>query len=1300
MNFFILVCASKNLKEMVSNQSQDDGLLEPLVIKNAERSRIELDQAGFLSKLTFSWIGPLLSLGYSKPLSLEDIPSLDSEDEANIAYLKFKQAWDSLLREKDHGDKKNLVLWAVLKVYMKENISIGILALLRTICVVVSPLILYAFVNYSNSNEENLKEGLSILGYLVVSKLGESLSQRHWFFKSRRCGMRIRSGLMVAVYEKQLKLSSLGKRRHSTGEIVNYVAVDAYRMGECSWWFHTIWSCGVQLFLAIAVLFKVIGYGALLGLVPLLICGLLNVPFAKLLQKCQFGFMIAQDERLRATSEILNNMKVIKLQSWEEKFKDLIESRRDNEFKWLAETQLKKVYGTLLYWISPTIISSVVFFGCILLGSAPLNASTIFSVLATLRSLSEPVRMIPEALSVMIQVKVSFDRINSLLLDDELKNEGKRKYPFPISEKSLEIQGGIFSWDPELTIPTLREVNLEIGLRQKTAICGPVGAGKSTLLHAILGEIPKLSGAVSVYGSIAYVSQNSWIQSGTLRDNILYGKPMEKDRYEKAIEACALDKDINSFDHGDLTEIGQRGINMSGGQKQRIQLARAIYNDADIYLLDDPFSAVDAHTAAILFNDCVMAVLRSKTVILVTHQVEFLSEVDKILVMEGGQITQSGSYEELLEAGTAFEQLVNAHKDSITTLGPSNDGGQGEPQTGGTVRSEESHGSYSIKQSSEGEISTTGLPGVQLTQEEEKEIGDVGWKPFWDYIFVSKGSFLLFLSLITQFGFVVFQAAATYWLALAIQVPRITSGMLVGIYTAISALSAVFVYLRSFFSAHLGLRASKAFFSGFNEAIFKAPMLFFDSTPVGRILTRASSDLSIVDYDIPFSIIFVAAPGIEFLMTVAIMASVTWQVLIVAIFSVVASKYVQGYYLATAREIIRINGTTKAPVTNYVSETALGAVTIRAFRSVDQFFQNYLKLVDTDASLFFLSNAAIEWLVIRIEALQNLTLFTAAFLLILLPKSQVAPGLVGLSLSYALSLTGTVTFMARWYCNLSNYIVSVERIKQFMHIPPEPPSIIEGNRPPPSWPGNGRIELHSLRIKYRPNAPTVLKGITCTFKEGTRVGVVGRTGSGKTTLISALFRLVEPTSGQIIIDGLDICSIGLKDLRMSLSIIPQEPTLFRGSIRTNLDPLGLYSDDEIWRALEKCQLKATVSSLPNLLDSSVSDEGENWSAGQRQLFCLGRVLLKRNRILVLDEATASIDSATDAILQVIIREEFSECTVITVAHRVPTVIDSDMVMVLSYGKLVEYDEPSKLIDANSYFAKLVAEYWSSCRRNP
>ncbi|KAK8618769.1 hypothetical protein V6N13_132750 [Hibiscus sabdariffa] len=1293
VNILLLFCSFRNFIDLTR---ENESLSEPLLEKKEEKEQIELCETNFFSKLSFSWINPLLSRGHLRPLTLEDIPSISTEDESDSAYRKFANAWESLIRDKSSNDRRNLVLMAITKVYFKENIFIAICAVLRTVSVVALPLLLYAFVNYSNQEEGNLQDGLVLLGCLVVSKVVESLSQRYWFFASRRSGMRMRSALMVAVYQKQLKLSSLGRRRHSAGEIVNYIAVDAYRMGEFPWWFHSTWSLVLQLFMSIGVLFSVVGVGAIPGVVPLVICGFLNMPLAKIIQKFQSQFMISQDERLRATSEILNSMKIIKLQSWEEKFKGLIESLRDNEFKWLSKQHFLRPYGTVSYWISPTIVSSVVFLGCVLFGSAPLNAGIIFTVLATLRSMAEPVRMLPESLSILIQVKVSFDRINTFLLDDEVKNDEVRRLPLQNSDKSVTVDAGNFSWVPEIASPTLRNVELEIKRGQKIAVCGPVGAGKSSILYAVLGEIPKLSGTVHVFGSIAYVSQVSWIQSGTIRDNILYGKPMDAAKYEEAIKACALDKDINSFDHGDLTEIGQRGINMSGGQKQRIQLARAVYNDADIYLLDDPFSAVDALTASVLFNDCVMKALEKKTVILVTHQVEFLSEVDRILVMDGGQITQSGSYEELLMAGTAFEQLVNAHRDSITALGSWDGDGRGESQ--GTAP-EMSNVCYPTKQNSEGEISVKGPPAIQLTQDEEMEIGDVGWKPFMDYVLISKGSVYLSLSLLTQSTFVVLQAASTYWLAFAIQIPNMTNSVLIGVYTGIATLSAVFVFFRSHYAAHLGLKASKAFFSGLNNAIFKAPMLFFDSTPVGRILTRASSDLSILDFDIPFGMIFLAAGATEVVATIGIMAFITWQVLIVAVLAMVAVHYIQGYYMSSARELIRINGTTKAPVMNYAAESSLGVVTIRAFNMVDRFFKNYLKLVDTDATLFFLSNAAMEWLVLRIETLQNLTLFTAAFFLLLLPKNKVTPGLVGLSLSYAFSLTSTQIFASRWYCTLSNYMISVERIKQFMYIPEEPAAVIEDNRPPSSWPSKGRIEFQELKIRYRSNAPLVLKGISCTFKEGTRVGVVGRTGSGKTTLISALFRLVEPASGKILIDGLDICSMGLKDLRLKLSIIPQEPTLFRGSIRTNLDPLALYSDDEIWKALEKCQLKTTISGLPNKLDSSVSDEGENWSLGQRQLFCLGRVLLKRNRILVLDEATASIDSATDAILQRIIREEFSNCTVITVAHRVPTVLDSDMVMVLSYGKLLEYDVPSNLMATNSSFSKLVAEYWSSCRRN-
>ncbi|KAK1577081.1 hypothetical protein Q3G72_018839 [Acer saccharum] len=537
-------------------------------------------------------------------------------------------------------------------------------------------------------------------------------------------------------------------------------------------------------------------------------------------------------------------------------------------------------------------------------------------------------------------------------------------------------------------------------------------------------------------------------------------------------------------------------------------------------------------------QDCVMTALGTKTVILVTHQVEFLSEVDKILVLECGKVTQSGSYQELLLAGTAFEQLVNAHRDSVTVLGPLNNEGQEGAQKlnkDQIVRPAEPSRTYLVKENSESEISAKGLPVIQLTEEEETGIGDVGWKPFLDYLLVSKGTLVLCLGILAQCGFVSLQAASTFWLAYAIQIPKVTSGLLIGVYTGLSTLSAVFIYFRSSYVAQMGLKASKAFFSGFMNTIFKAPMLFFDSTPVGRILTQVSSDLSVLDFDIPFSIVFVAAAGIEILVTIGIMTFVTWQVLIVAILAMVAVKYVQGYYIATARELIRINGTTKAPVMNYTAETSLGVVTIRAFNIVDRFFQNYLKLVDTDATLFFHSNGVMEWLVLRIEAIQNVTVFTAALLLVLMPKGYVAPGLVGLSLSYAFSLTFTQVFMSRWYCYLSNYIISVERIKQFMNIPPEPPAIVEDNRPPSSWPSKGRIELQELK------------------------------------------------------------------------------------------------------ALEQCQLKTTISSLPNNLDSS--------------------------------------------------------------AHRVPTVIDSDMVMVLSYGKLLEYDEPSKLMETKSSFSKLVAEYWSSCRGN-
>ncbi|KAI3944552.1 hypothetical protein MKW92_034951, partial [Papaver armeniacum] len=432
-------------------------------------------------------------------------------------------------------------------------------------------------------------------------------------------------------------------------------------------------------------------------------------------------------------------------------------------------------------------------------------------------------------------------------------------------------------------------------------------------------------------------------------------------------------------------------------------------------------------------------------------------------VIEGGKVTQSGTYEELLTVGTAFEQLVSAHKNSMTEIDTAKSGNTDEFEKLVPNMSEESKYALDIKDNNDNKISMKGIPGIQLTEEEERETGNVGWKPFYDYIIVSKGLLFLGSSVFSQILFCSFQIASTYWLAIAVSIPSVNNSMLVGVYAGISAVSTLFVYLRAYFAARLGLKASKAFFCGFTNSVFKAPMLFFDSTPIGRILTRVSSDLSVLDFDVPFSGTFVIAASVELVTTICVMASVTWPVLVVAVIAMVAVKYVQDYYLVSARELIRINGTTKAPVMNYAAETSLGVVTVRAFSMTDRFFSSYQKLIDTDAKLFFHSNAAMEWLVIRVEALQNLTLFTAALLLVLLPRGSVNPGFVGLSLSYALALTSTQVIVTRWFCNLANYIISVERIKQFMHIPSEPPAIVDDKRPPPSWPFEGRIDLHDLK---------------------------------------------------------------------------------------------------------------------------------------------------------------------------------------------------------------------------------------------
>ncbi|CAN6360624.1 unnamed protein product [Urochloa humidicola] len=1270
-------------------QVTENALYKPLSTETAadasdsESHVTPFAKAGFFSVMSFWWLNPLMKMGYEKPLEEKDLPILGATDRAYNQYMMFLEKLNSKKRLQPHGTPS--VFWTIVSCHKSGIIISGFFALLKVLTLSSGPVLLKAFINVSLGKGTFKYEGYVLAAALFFCKCCESLSERQWFFHARRLGLQVRSFLSAAIYKKQQRLSSSAKMKHSSGEIINYVTVDAYRIGEFPYWCHQTWTTSVQLCIALAILYNAVGLATVASLLVIIITVLCNAPLAKLQHKFQSKLMEAQDVRLKAMSESLIHMKILKLHAWENHFKKVIEGLREVEYKWLSAFQLRRGYYSLLFWSSPVLVSAATFLACYLL-KIPLDASNVFTFVATLRLVQNPIRQIPEVIGVVIQAKVAFTRIAKFLDAPELNEQVRKKYHVG-SEYPIEINSGSFSWSENPSKPTLKNINLVVRTGEKVAVCGEVGSGKSTLLAAVLGEVLKTEGKMQVCGKVAYVSQNAWIQTGTVQDNILFGSSMDKQRYQETLLKCSLVKDLELLPYGDHTQIGERGVNLSGGQKQRVQLARALYQNADIYLLDDPFSAVDAHTATSLFNEYVMGALSDKTVLLVTHQVDFLPVFDCILLMSDGEIIRSAPYQELLAHCQEFQGLVNAHKDTIGISDQKNV----PPQSAKGMSTKEINDIHASRYMKPVKPS----PADQLIKREEREIGDTGLKPYMIYLGQKQGFLYAFLCVTSHMIFLAAQISQNSWMAANVQNPSVSTLKLISVYIAIGVCSVFFILSRTLSAIVLGLQTSRSLFSQLLNSLFRAPMSFFDSTPLGRVLSRVSSDLSIIDLDVPLVFMFTSSASLNAYSNLGVLAVVAWQVLFVSVPMIVLAITLQRYYLASAKELMRINGTTKSALANHLGESILGAVTIRAFEEEDRFFAKNLELVDKNAGPFFYNFAATEWLIQRLETMSALVLSFSAFVMALLPAGTFSPGFVGMALSYGLSLNVSFVNSIQRQCSLANQIISVERVNQYMDIQSEAAEVIEENQPAPDWPQVGRVELKDLKIRYRQDSPLVLHGISCTFEGGHKIGIVGRTGSGKTTLIGALFRLVEPAAGTIIIDSVDVTTIGLHDLRSRLGIIPQDPTLFQGTIRYNLDPLGQFSDHQIWEVLDKCQLLEAVQEKEQGLDSLVVEDGSNWSMGQRQLFCLGRALLRRCRILVLDEATASIDNTTDAILQKTIRTEFKDSTVITVAHRIPTVMDCTMVLAMSDGKVVEYDKPMNLMETEgSLFHELVKEYWS------
>ncbi|XP_042486453.1 ABC transporter C family member 3-like [Macadamia integrifolia] len=1171
-------------------EEEDPHILEPLLKTSFSQNNSDDGQGSSVSGdgvtpyattnllriFTFSWMDPLLALGYRKTLDLEDVPQLSNCDSASVVFARFGNKLEYDGNGSDNGGRVNTfkLVKALILLMWKEILWTALFSIVCTLASYVGPVLIVAFVQYLENPHQLKYKGYVLVSTFFLSKLIKCFSERHLFFQLRKMAMKVRTALFSIIYKKGIYLSSQSKQDHTNGENINLISVDAERIGLFSWYLHDIWRVPTQIVLALLILYNKLGLASLVAFVATMILMLANVPLGKLQNKFQRELMDSKDRRMKVTLEALRNIKILKLQGWEMKFLAKIIELRNVETRWLKMLLYSLALIGFIFLSAPMFVSMVTFGFCMLM-KIPLDSGKILSALATFDILQVPIYNLPDTISMVVQTGVSLSRIASFLCLDDIYSNVVQSLPTDDVEIAIEIVNGNFSWDIHSTNLTLKDLNFRVCHGMRVAVCGSVGSGKSSLLSCILGELSKVSGDIKLNGTKAYVAQSPWIQSGKIVDNILFGKVMDKERYKMILEACSLKKDLELFAFGDQTIIGERGINLSGGQKQRIQIARALYHDSDIYLLDEPFSSVDAHTGAHLFKECLLGILGSKTVIYVTHQVEFLPSADLILVMKDGRITQAGKYKEILNSGTDFMELVGAHKKALLDLTSTECGATVDnlincEENGNMLSREKSIQDDEEKEQKDYKIKRLVGPEGQLVQEEKREQGEIGFSIYWKYITTVYKGALVPLILLTQILFQVLLIISNYYMLLANPVskdvtPRVKRSTLISTYATLFLGSSLCILIRSMLIVTIGYKTSTLLFNKMHLCIFRAPLSFFESTPSGRILNRVSIDQSAVDTSIPHQFEELLISVIGFLGTAAVISQVAWKMLLVFIPMIVTCIWYQKYYISTARELSRMVGLCQASIIQHFSESSLGSTIIKCFDQEERFMDTNHKLVDSYSRPIFHFSGAMEWLCFRMDILASITYAISLIFLVLVPKGVLSPGVLGLAVTYGLgfSMQGVIWDL----CSLENKIISIERILQYTCIPSEPPLLMEENRPNHRWPSEGKIEIVDLQVQYAPHLPLIFRGLTCTFPGGMKIGIVGRTGSGKSTLVQALFRMRETVAGQIWIDDINIFKIALHDLRSRLSIIPQDPTMFGGTLRNNLDPLEEYTDEQIWEAL-------------------------------------------------------------------------------------------------------------------------------------
>ncbi|NXR01079.1 MRP7 protein, partial [Sagittarius serpentarius] len=1297
----------------INRSWQQDQLISEPGIPVPDQQRVAEDGESWLSRFFYVWMNPLMKCGYQWKLN-----------QPQDVYVLPRQLQAATVCDHSHCAQEAVQLFSVLHAaFGLRFYSLGLLKLAGNLLGFSGPLLLNLLVNFMESRQEPLSHGvLYALGLFAGSFLG-ALLRNQFSYEVNKVTLMARAAIISAIYRKALCVGSTSLTRFTVGEIVNFMSTDTSRLVNFCLSFHEVWSLPFQFAITLYLLYQQVGVAFLGGLALALLLVPINKVIANRIMMNNKEMLKHKDTRVKLMTEFLCGIHVIKFYAWEKHFSARINACRAKELQKLRAIKYLDAVCVYLWAALPVVVSIAIFITYVLLGHQ-LTATKVFTALALVGMLILPLNSFPWVLNGTLEAKVSLDRIQRFLelMDQDLEAYYALDSPSGTAT-AMEMRCAAFSWAPVEAESTrqpfsagslqLHIENLSVRKGMLLGVVGKVGSGKSSLLAAITGELIKQGGQVYVCDleqGFGLATQEPWIQFTTVRENILFGREYDARLYEEVVEACALSEDLSILPAGDQTEVGENGVALSGGQKARIALARAIYQKKELYLLDDPLAAVDADVASHLMRKCILGVLKHKTRILCTHGTEFLEKADALLLIDNGRIVKTGTPADILplvEAFPKFKDMDQRRKDKAPDE-------QGQEEAVETKAEESTQNDHLIH------------------KEEEKKEGAVAfqvYKAYWLAVGSCLALSILFSLLLMQASRNISDWWLSHWISSISQTantsvmvcsasppsPELLLFSIVGLVSPIQALettpvpsngsldvnfylivygsiagaNSLFTILRAFLFAYGTIRAATVIHNRLLQRALKATITFFDTTPTGRILNRFSSDLYCVDDSLPFILnIFLANMYGLLGMLVIITYGLPWIGLVLL---PLAALYfsIQRYYRRTSRELKRLYSVTLSPIYTHFSETLSGLSIIRAMRATQRFeLENQLRLEENQRCLFA-SNTAMQWLDIRLQMIGVAVVTAIAGIAIIQHQKQLGnPGLVGLALSYALSVTNLLSGLISSFTLTETMMVSVERTEEYTtDIPTEPQDKLV--QVAADWPSQGLVEFQQVVLAYRAGLPNALDGVSFTVYPGEKVGIVGRTGSGKSTLFLALFRMLELKSGRILLDGVDSQLVGLEELRSRLAIIPQDPFLFSGSIRENLDPQGKRTDAELREVLEQCHLWDAVTQMGGL-DSELGERGKSLSLGQRQLVCLARALLTQAKVLCIDEATASVDQKTDQLLQQTIRQRFADKTVLTIAHRLNTILDSDRVLVMQAGRVAELDSPTRLSQKDgSLFQRLL-----------